>query len=118
MGLLDKLKRKKEAVDWSDAYNATPRFYERPGVAPFGAVALTEGAKTVLPKDPRAAYKVRGKPVEEWKLVLVSTSKNAVVGYTDYFAALKKAEAYALDATQDALLVRALSLTELERLNG
>ena len=27
MGLFDKLKGKKESVDWGDAYHATPKFY-------------------------------------------------------------------------------------------
>ena len=42
--------------------------------------ALTEGTKTVLPKNPQLEYKVDGKLVSEWKLVLVSTSK--AVSYT------------------------------------
>ena len=41
MGLFDKLKGKKESVDWSDAYNATPKFYGKPDGSPFGAIALT-----------------------------------------------------------------------------
>mgnify|MGYP001624276704 FL=1 len=53
MGLFDKLKGKKESVDWSDAYNAVPKFYGKPDGSPFGAIALTEGTKTALPKNPQ-----------------------------------------------------------------
>ena len=42
MGLFDKLKGKKETVDWSNAYTATPKFYGKPDGTPFGAIALTE----------------------------------------------------------------------------
>ena len=118
MGLFDKLKGKKESVDWSDAYNATPHFYGKPDGSPFGAIALTEGTKTALPKNPQLEYKVDGKLVSEWKLVLVSTSKDTVIGDTDYFVALKKVEQYSLDTNKNAILVKELSLIELESLKG
>ena len=118
MGLFDKLKGKKESVDWSDAYNATPKFYGKPDGSPFGAIALTEGTKTVLPKNPQLEYKVDGKSVAEWKLVLVSTSKDAIIGDSDYFVALKKVEQYSLDTNKNAILIKELSLAELESLIG
>ena len=34
MGLFDKLKGKKETVDWSNAYTATPKFYGKPDGTP------------------------------------------------------------------------------------
>lgn len=118
MGLFDKLKGKKESVDWSDAYNATPKFYGKPDGSPFGAIALTEGTKTALPKNPQSEYKVDGKPVAEWKLVLVSTSKDTIIGDADYLVALKKVEQYSLDTNKNAILVKELSLVELESLKG
>ena len=116
MGLFDKLKGKKETVDWSEAFRATPQFYEKPGELPFGAVTLTEGAETILPKSPQKGYQVDGKSVAEWKMVLVSISKNSVIGIVDYSAALKKVEKYVLDSDKDSILVRGLSLSELESL--
>lgn len=116
MGLFDKLKGKKESVDWSDAYNATPKFYGKPNGSPFGAIALTEGTKTALPKNPQLEYKVNGKLVAEWKLVLVSISKDTIIGDVDYFVALKKVEQYSLNANKNAILVKELSLAELESL--
>lgn len=90
MGLFDKLKGKKESVDWSDAYSATPKFYGKPD----------------------------GRSVTEWKLVLVSTSKDTIIGDTNYFVALKKVEQYSLDTNRNAILVKELSLAELESLKG
>ena len=63
MGLFDKLKGKKETVDWSNAYTATPKFYGKPDSTPFGAIALTEGTETVLPKTPQNEYRVDGIPL-------------------------------------------------------
>ena len=118
MGLFDKIKGKRESVDWSDAYNATPKFYGKPDGSPFGAIALTEGTKTILPKEPQSEYKVDGKPISEWKLVLVSTSKNTIIGDSDYFVAMKRIEQYSLDTNKNTILVKELSLAELESLRG
>lgn len=49
MGLFSKFKKEKTAVDWSNAYTATPKFYAKPDGSPFGAIALTEGTETILP---------------------------------------------------------------------
>ena len=116
MGLFDKLKGKKASVDWSEAFRATPRFYEKPGESPFGAVTLTEGTETILPKAPQENYKVDGNPVAEWKMLLVSISKNSIIGAVDYSTALKRAEKYALDSDKDSILIKGLSLAELESL--
>ena len=88
MGLFDKLKGKKETVDWSNAYTATPKFYGKPDGTPFGAIALTEGTETVLPKTPQNKYRVDGKVVSEWKLVLVSITKDTIIGDADYFTVM------------------------------
>ena len=114
MGLFDRLKKK--PADWDSAYPAAPQFYEKPDGTPFGAITLTEGVETILPKLSRNTYAVEGTPVSEWKLVLVSTSKDAVIGEADYFSALKNMEKYVLDAKEDRLLIKGLSLAELEHL--
>lgn len=116
MGLLDKLKGKKEIKDWSRAFIATPEFYGKPDGTPFGAIALTEGTETVLPKLPQNQYRVDGKEVSEWKIVLISTTKDTVIGDADYFTALKAVEKHALDSKKDSILVKGLSLSELESL--
>lgn len=117
MGLFDKLKGKK-AVDWSNAYIAIPKFYGKSDGTHFGAIALTEGTETVLPKTPQNEYRVDGKIVSEWKLVLVSTTKDTIVGDADYFTALQNVEKYALDSKKDCVLVKGLSLSELKSLRG
>lgn len=70
MGFFDKLKRKKKIGNWEDAYIAAPNFYEKPDGTPFGAIALTEGTETVLPKSPQNRYRVDGKAVSEWIILL------------------------------------------------
>ena len=106
MSLFHKARAEKPPVDWSRAYFAAPKFYGKPDGAPFGAIALTEGTET--------EYAVDGKPVADWKIVLVSTTKDCVIGDSDYFCALAKLENYVQDTNDDAVLIRALSLEELE----
>lgn len=116
MGLLDKLKRKIETKDWNAAYNAVPKFYGKPDGASFGAIALTEGTQTILPKSPQNKYRIDGEAVSEWRILLVSTTKDAMIGEADYFTALKCIEKYSLDANENSILVKGLSLSELKSL--
>lgn len=118
MGFFDKLKGKKEIGDWENAYIAAPKFYEKPDGTPFGAITLTEKTETVLPKSPQNEYRIDGKAVPEWRLVFVSTTKDAVIGDADYFAALSNMQKYALDSKEDTILVKGLSLSELKHIIG
>ena len=90
MSLFHKARAEKPPVDWSRAYFAAPKFYGKPDGAPFGAIALTEGTETVC------------------------TTKDCVIGDSDYFCALAKLKNYVQDTNDDAVLIRALSLEELE----
>ena len=113
MGLFDKFK-KKEDSGWDNAYKANPQFYAKDDGKPFGAFALTEATETILPKAPN--YAVEGNTITEYKLMLVSTTKNSVIGDLDYFVALSKLDNYKLDENDESILLRELSLEELEGL--
>ncbi len=114
MGLFSKFKKEKTSVDWSNAYTATPKFYVKLDDSSFGAIALTEGTETILPKMPQSEYAVDGKQVANWKMVLVSTTKDNIIGGCDYFRSLKKLEKYTLDFNENNILIKGLSLDELE----
>ncbi|WP_448754968.1 hypothetical protein [Agathobacter sp.] len=92
----------------------TPKFYAKPDGSPFGAIALTEGTETILPKMPQNEYAVDGKRVPDWKMVLVSTTKDSIIGDCDYQKALKKLEKHTLDSNENTILIKGLSLDELE----
>ena len=113
MGLFDKFKKNETSV-WDNAYKANPQFYAKDDGSPFGAFALTEGTETILPKTPN--YAVEGNTITEYRLMLVSTTKDAVIGDMDYSIALSKLDNYKLDEAADSILIRGLSLDELEDL--
>lgn len=99
MGLFSKLKKEKK-IDWQNAYQANPQFYASEDGTPFGVIALTEGTDTILPKTPQNRYTVDGKTVNSWRLMLVSTTKDDVIGNLDYFEALKRLENQIVDINE------------------
>ena len=88
VGFFERFKAKKPAADWNDAYVAAPKFYRDASGSPFGAIALTEGTETVLPRNPQAEYRVVVSVMKdgtsgEWKAVVESVTQLK----TDYGAA-------------------------------
>lgn len=112
MGLFNKF-MKKENGDWKNAYIGNPNFYKGKDGKPFGAFALTENTLTSLPKNPKALYKIDNTEVDEWKLMLVSTTNNGVLGDIDYYKAVNKLMKYVIDEKDNNILIRGLSLKEL-----
>ena len=101
MGLFDKF-MKKETADWKNAYIGNPNFYKGKDGKPFGAFALTENTLTSLPKNPKALYKIDDTEVDEWKLMLI-----------DYYKAINKLMKFVIDEKDNNILIRELSLKEL-----
>ena len=112
MGLFDKFK-KKETNDWESAYVGKPNFYYGKDGKPFGVFVLTEGTLTSFSKNPRLFYKVDNTEVDEWKLMLVSTTNNGILGDIDYYDAIKKLMKYVIDENDNNILIKELSLEEL-----
>ena len=112
MGLFNKLK-KKENDEWENAYIGNPNFYKGKDGKPFGAFALTENTLTLLPKNPKTLYKIDDTEVDEWKLMLVSTTNNGVLGDMDYYEAINKLMKFVVDENDNNILIKGLSLEEL-----
>ena len=112
MGLFDKFK-KKGNNDWKSVYVGKSNFYYGKDGKPFGVFALTEGSLTSFPKNPRLFYKVDNTEVDEWKLMLVSTTNNGILGDIDYYDAIKKLMKYVIDENDNNILIKELSLEEL-----
>ena len=94
---------------WDNAFQANVNFYGKDGEPPFGALVLTEGTETVLPKAPWAKYGLDGKPVADWKLVLVSITKQGIMGMIDYRTAMDRLKPYLQDESQDTVLTGGLT---------
>lgn len=105
-------------ADWSSAFVAAPRFYTDPEGVPFGVLAINEGIETIMPKLPHKLYQPDGKEITNWRILLYSRTKGAVIGDTDFYAAMRKLVmgGYILDDNGDRALIKALSLSELDAL--
>ena len=101
---------------WGEAFKASPNVYSKSDTDTFGALALTENTLTILPKDPKSVYTVSGKKIEDWRLALVSTTKDTVIGSIEYYKALIKMKNYIVDTDETNYLIKALSVEEMNHL--
>lgn len=103
--------------DWSKAYVAVPRFYQDQNGQVFGVLAVNEGIETILPLAPHERYKDGDRMITRWRLVLYSKTQQRIIGDADFYDAMKcLSNGYFLDGNDEKVLVRALSLTELDAL--
>ena len=105
-------------ADWEEAYNPTPKMFKMPDGTVFGGYAITEATRTALPKDPRNGISKEEYDVSDWRMVLVSLTKKDALGDRDYHETFARLENYIIDSNDDAILIRGLSLKELEKLLG
>lgn len=113
MGLFNK---KKKIDVWEDAYKAKPHFYKQSDGNVFGAMSLTEGVKTMFLKQPQIHFEVEGQRISQWRIALISTTNDSMIGQMDYGTCLKKLQPYILAEDSNFILVRGLTLDELKSL--
>ena len=102
--------------DWSNAYVAAPRYYRKPDGSMLGALAVNEGIETILPTAPHLAYHPDGLQVNDWRLLLYSKTKQDVLGDVDFYDAMQILKDYLIDGNDEKVLLKALTLTELDAL--
>jgi len=121
MGFFDKLRGKPEApaapdAAWENAFEASIKFCTKEGAPTLGVLTLTETVETILPKDPTGARAVNGQAADEWRLVLVSITKNTIIGMPPYAQAMERLKPYIQDERGGLVLTRGLTLAQLETL--
>lgn len=125
MGLFDKFKGKTGPApqgptasqeSWDNAFKANVNFYGKEGEEPFGALVLTEGVETILPLAPWEKYGLDGRPVRDWRLVLVSIETQGVLGIADYRTVMPKLGPYIQGQRDGLILTKGLGKAQLEGL--
>lgn len=101
---------------WDSAYDAVPSFYADEDGRPFGSYSLTEDTVTILPKAPQKLFAIKGSPVTEWKLGLVSITGQKVLALADYFIALDRLAPEIIDEDERFVLIKGLSHDQLTAL--
>ena len=72
--------------------------------------------ETILPLAPWEKYGVDGKPVKDWRLVLVSIETQGILGMADYRTVMPKLGPYIQGRREGLILTRGLTKAQLEGL--
>jgi len=102
---------------WKDAYRANPQVYRKKDAdALLGSCTLTEDVDTLLPLHPESQWVVDGKPVPDWILSMVSITEKRILGQMEYQEAMKRLLPFSLAKSEELILIRAMTHTELDGL--
>ena len=99
---------------WSQAYEANPHVFELENGGLMVSFTLSETVDTILPATPETLYEIEGETVSLWALTFVSLTKEENLGFLEYHEALQRLQPYILETRDDYLLIRGLSLAEME----
>lgn len=116
MGIFDRRKErdkeKSESPEWLQAYMPSFTFLSDKAGNPSGGFSLNAGVSTRLLKKPQDDYE----GVDDFKLLLISTTEKKILGTVPYDKALKQLEKYQIDETKEEILLRPLSHAEMREL--
>ncbi|MBR8636228.1 DUF4299 family protein [Campylobacter jejuni] len=101
---------------WEEAYEAMPKLYETPDELIIN-FTLSEDTDTILFKEPWENFELDNEDKEvKWRLSFFSISKDEPLGYLEYKEALEKLQVFSLIQSEERILIKAMSLEELESL--
>lgn len=101
---------------WSQAYEANPHVFELDNGGLMVSFTFSETVDTILPVAPETLYEIEGETISLWALTFVSLTKEENLGFLEYHKALKQLQPYIVETRGDHILVRGLSLAEMEHI--
>lgn len=101
---------------WQEAYRANPHVYESNDGKIIVGLALTETTDSLFPLVAEKQWAIEGKTIDIWIISMVSITKDAVIGQIEYHEAMKRLAPYFLAEKDGWVLIRGLSLDEMEAL--
>ena len=99
---------------WTQAYEANPHVFELESGGLMVSFALSETVDTILPAAPETLYEIEGETISLWALTFFSLTKDETLGFLEYHKALQRLQPYILETRGDYILLRGLSLAEME----
>ena len=99
---------------WSQAYEANPHVFELENGGLMVSFPFSETVDTILPIAPETLYEIEGETVSLWALTFVSLTKEENLGFLEYHRALQRLQPYIVETRGDYLLIRGMSLAEME----
>lgn len=110
----DHFESNEEGDAWSNAYEANPQVFERDDGAVMVNFTLTETTDTILPTAPENLYAVEGEEISLWALTFFSLTKDKMLDVLEYHEALERLQPYVVETRGDRIMLRGLSLEEME----
>jgi len=80
----------------------------------FGAFTITHDLLQIFSLNPEEDYEVNPHTITDWRMLFMPNDQTLV--YANYQKVLKVLTPYILDQEHDSILVRKLSLAELEKI--
>lgn len=99
---------------WSQAYEANPNVFELENGGLMVSFTFSETVDTILPVAPETLYEMEGETVSLWALTFFSLTQEENLGFLEYHKALQRLQPYILETRGDYLLIRGLSLAEMQ----
>lgn len=99
---------------WSQAYEANPNVFELENGGLMVSFTFSETVDTILPVAPETLYEMEGETVSLWALTFFSLTQEENLGFLEYHKALQRLQPFILETRGDYLLIRGLSLAEMQ----
>lgn len=103
---------------WKEAYQASPKVYEKEDGTLLAGFALTEDCDSLFPVVPEEQWAIKDKTISEWSISLISLTnpKGGVIGQIEYHEAMKRLAPYILVQNGNWVLIRKMTHGELQGL--
>ncbi len=103
------------SVEWGTAQVAEPVATQDSSHHTISAFRVVAGVPTILSLDPAEDFELNTDIIQAWQIVFESSAGD-VLGEADYFRTLEILQPYILDQQNGSLLIRGLSVSEIEQI--
>lgn len=105
---------------WKDAYQASPKVYEKEDGTLLAAFALTEDCASLFPVLPEKQWALKDKVISEWIISMVSLTspQGGIIGQMEYHEAMNRLAPFIITQQDNWALIRKMTHQELDSLFG
>ena len=105
---------------WTDAYQASPKVYEKEDGTLLAAFALTEDCDSLFPVIPEKQWALKDKVISEWMINMVSITnlRDGIIGQMEYHEAMNRLTPFIIARKDNWVLIRKMTHQELDSLFG
>lgn len=105
---------------WTDAYQASPKVYEKEDGTLLAAFALTEDCDSLFPVIPERQWALKDKVISEWMINMVSITnlRDGIIGQMEYHEAMNRLTPFIIAQKDNWVLIRKMTHQELDSLFG